>query len=147
MADEVQRLEEDNASLRDQIEEVQQRRRAGFSDAEEIARALSAYEENERLKQVLKSQEEILAREEQVRENLLNDEKPTTVDGIPLDAPYTITPDGPRVSDPVVVDDSTVEGNEPEAPQVNEDRPARLAELAAAVTSGSDDETNENEEN
>lgn len=146
MADEVQRLEEDNASLRDQIEEVQQRRRAGFGDAEEIARALTAYEENERLKQVLKSQEEILAREEQIRENMLNDEKPLTVDGIPLDTPYTITPDGPRVSDPVVVDDSTTEG-EPEAPQVNEDRPARLAELAAAVTSGSDDETNENEEN
>lgn len=149
MADEVQRLEEENAEIRARIDEVQERRRIGFAEGEELSRAVAAYEENERLKRVLESQEDVLAREEKVRENLLNDEPMTNEYGLPVDEPYTITADGPIVSDPVNVDESATEGDDtPEPPSVNEDdRASRLSEIAASVTDGSDDDTDENKEN
>lgn len=98
MANEVQQIEEQNQKLRDQIEEVQQERRAGFADAQEMSRALSAYEENARLEEVLKSQQDVLAREQKIRDNMLNDEPVLNDAGLPLDTPYTYSPDGPIVS-------------------------------------------------
>lgn len=150
MADDVQRLEEENEAIRARIEEVQEKRRAGFGEGEDLSRAVSAYEENERLKQVLQSQEDVLAREEKVRESLLEDEEQVNEYGLPLDTPYTITDDGPIVSDPIVVDESAQEGDNaprPPAAESDTDRATRLAEIASTVTDADGDDDYENKEN
>lgn len=151
MADEVQRIEEQNAQLRDQIEQVQQERRAGFAEADEVSRALSAYEENERLKAVLKSQEDILSREQKIRDEMLNDEPVLTADGIPVGTPYTYTPEGPIVSGVVkgdkVIDYTEVDDDEVEADSGTSDSadtdapstPSLPSEVSRFIQNRSDD--------
>lgn len=148
MADEVQRLEEENASLREEIEKVQQERRAGFADGAELSRAVTAHEENERLKLVLAAQRRVLEREEQARESLLSDEPTLNAEGLPVDMPYTYTEDGIIVSDPVVVDEGDkaeeASADTAEAPVTsNADRLSRLV----APNTGDDAADDENKEN
>lgn len=96
MADDIQRVEDENSSLREQIEQVQQKRREGFAKAEELSRVASVNEENERLKKVLADQTRILEREEKIRGNI-GEEADSGVRS--PDVPYTNTPNGPIVSD------------------------------------------------
>lgn len=92
MADDVQRVEEENNSLREEIEQVQQERRAGFAKAEELSRSVTVQEENERLKEVLASQKKILEREDAIRGDIKVDE--SKGDAPSYDTPYTQTPKG-----------------------------------------------------
>lgn len=101
MADDVQRIEEENNSLREEIEQVQQDRRAGFAKAEELSRSVTVQEENERLKEVLASQKGILEREEAARDSTRDGTaSPVAIEGLATpDTLYTYTSDGPIVSD------------------------------------------------
>lgn len=105
MADDTQRIEEENASLREQIEQVQQKRREGFARAEELSRSVSVQEERERLQRVLAEQERIFEKEEAARESIGSDEEPTNEAGLTPSTPYTYTPRGPIVSDDADKDD------------------------------------------
>lgn len=96
MADDTQRVEDDNASLRAEIEQVQQKRREGFAKAAELSRVASVNEENERLKKVLAEQKRILEREEKIRGNIGEGDDPSVRAS---EVPYTNTPNGPIVSD------------------------------------------------
>lgn len=95
MAENIDATLEENRKLREQIEAVQIERRRNFSEADKVYEEVQARRENERLKEVLAGQEEMLERSANVRDKVGEDSTDSR-----NNVPYTITKDGPVYSTP-----------------------------------------------
>lgn len=140
MAENIDATLEENRKLREQIEAVQIERRRNFSEADKVYEEVQARRENERLKEVLASQEEMLERSANVRDKMGEDSTNSR-----KDVPYTITKDGPVYSTPNHGEKSE---DKPVA-QSSGSRPAAGAEsrppyVPLSTSTGDDDENKEN---
>lgn len=136
MAENVDATLEENKQLREQIEAVQRERRRNFAEADQVHEEVLARQENERLKEVLASQEKLLEDAAKAKELAAEPRKAA------VQVPYTITKDGPIYSTP-----NTGEAKEEEKPQAQTSgfrQAAGTVYSRPAATETSDDENKEN---
>lgn len=139
MAENVDATLEENKKLREQIEAVQRERRRNFAEADQVHEEVLARQENERLKEVLASQEKLLEDAAKAKELAA---EPRKADA---QVPYTITKDGPIYSTP---NTEQPKGKETAA-QSSGSRPAagtvsRPPYVPLSTSTGDDDENKEN---
>lgn len=139
MAENVDATLEENKKLREQIEAVQRERRRNFAEADQVHEEVLARQENERLKEVLASQEKLLEDANKAKELAGEPQK------APAQVPYTITKDGPVYSTP---NTEQPKDKEPAA-QSSGSRPAsgtvsRPPYVPLSTPTGDDDENKEN---
>lgn len=139
MAENVDATLEENKQLREQIEAVQRERRRNFAEADQVHEEVLARQENERLKEVLASQEKLLEDATKAKELAAEPRKAA------VQVPYTITKDGPVYSTP---NTEQPKGEEPVA-QSSGSRPAagtasRPPHVPLSTPTGDDDENKEN---